>query len=63
MQLIRQSQQRQRLDQQREDGVFEIEHSARIWLVSPDCRTLIGVKTRRRSRLVEPDGPSAAIVV
>lgn len=29
---------------QREDGCFEISEDGRIWLVSPDCRSLFGVK-------------------
>jgi len=48
---------------QREDGLFEIEHIARIWLVGPDCRTLIGVKAHQRPQRVQPDGPSTAVVV
>ncbi|WP_349536597.1 hypothetical protein [Rhodococcus rhodochrous] len=47
---------------EREDGLFEIEHAARTWLVSPDCRTLIGVKARQQSQPVGPDGPSSALV-
>lgn len=31
----------------RADGLFEVEHAGRIWLVTPDCRTLIGVKPVR----------------
>ncbi len=48
---------------QREDGLFEIEHAAWIWLVSPDCRTLIGVKAHPRPQPVKPDEPSTAIIV
>lgn len=44
---------------QRPDGLFEIERAARIWLISPDCRKLIGVKAHQRPQPVEPDGPSA----
>ncbi|WP_349536540.1 hypothetical protein [Rhodococcus rhodochrous] len=39
---------------QRPDGLFEIEHAARMWLVSPDCRKLIGVKAHQRPQPVEP---------
>ncbi|QHG85295.1 hypothetical protein D1O33_24950 (plasmid) [Rhodococcus rhodochrous] len=44
---------------QRPDGLFEIEHAARIWLISPDCCKLIGVKAHQRPQPVELDGPSA----
>ena len=44
---------------QRPDGLFEFERAARIWLISPDCRRLIGVKAHQRPQPVEPDGPSA----
>ncbi len=32
---------------QREDGLFEAEEAGRIWLVTEDCRTLVGVKALR----------------
>lgn len=32
---------------QREDGLFEVEEAGLIWLVTEDCRTLVGVKALR----------------
>ncbi|MEZ5151905.1 hypothetical protein [Rhodococcus zopfii] len=30
---------------QRANGLFEAEHAERLWLVTPDCRTVTGVKS------------------
>ncbi|WP_072815942.1 hypothetical protein [Rhodococcus zopfii] len=43
---------------QRDDGMFEVEQAERIWLINPDCRTLIGVKSARPT---DVDGAGAEV--